>query len=332
MNATLRQTSSLAVVSLVAGILGWTLLPFLGSVAAVVTAGTWRAARSAARLGAWRRRPGDRQAGAGYLSIAMAVLVVFASSLFFGGLAAFLALPAADALYGLARLLLFTPGCRACARPRAGVAGGRPPLRPGTLVGAAPAAADRPSAFRTWSGWRRAGQERRAHRRIAARWASACRGRHGRPAAGQPEAAHVPPAPARGGDQPARLQQRRRRRAGAQRRAQARQRNGLLGINIGKNKDRPTSPPRRLPALPAQGVPAGRLRHVSISSPNTAGLRELQEERALRRLVSVLREEQEALAGMHGKRVPMWSRSRPTCPRATSMPPAGCSATCRWMA
>ena len=37
MNATLRQTSSLAVVSLVAGILGWTLLPFLGSVAAVVT-------------------------------------------------------------------------------------------------------------------------------------------------------------------------------------------------------------------------------------------------------------------------------------------------------
>lgn len=33
----IRQTSSLAVTSLVAGILGWTLLPLLGTVVAIVT-------------------------------------------------------------------------------------------------------------------------------------------------------------------------------------------------------------------------------------------------------------------------------------------------------
>ena len=36
MNAPIRQTSSLAVVSLVFGILGWTLLPFLGSLGGIV--------------------------------------------------------------------------------------------------------------------------------------------------------------------------------------------------------------------------------------------------------------------------------------------------------
>ena len=91
MNATLRQTSSLAVVSLVAGILGWTLLPFLGSVAAVVTG---HMARSEIRR-APERLEGDGLAIAGlvlgYLSIAMAVLVVFAVILFFGGLAAIIA-------------------------------------------------------------------------------------------------------------------------------------------------------------------------------------------------------------------------------------------------
>lgn len=37
MNATVRQTSTLAIVSLVFGILGWTLLPFIGSLVAVFT-------------------------------------------------------------------------------------------------------------------------------------------------------------------------------------------------------------------------------------------------------------------------------------------------------
>ena len=91
MNAAIRQTSALAIVSLVAGVLGWTLLPFLGSIAAVVTG---HMARSEIR------RAPDRLEGyglaiaglvLGYLSIALGVLLVFAVFLFFGGLAAFLA-------------------------------------------------------------------------------------------------------------------------------------------------------------------------------------------------------------------------------------------------
>ena len=91
MNAPIRQTSALAIVSLVAGVLGWTLLPFLGSIAAVVTG---HMARSEIRR-APDRLEGDGLAIAGlvlgYLSIALGVLLVFAVFLFFGGLAAFLA-------------------------------------------------------------------------------------------------------------------------------------------------------------------------------------------------------------------------------------------------
>jgi dihydroorotate dehydrogenase len=92
----------------------------------------------------------------------------------------------------------------------------------------------------------------------------------------------------------------------------ARRIGGLLGINIGKNKDTPNESAeddylhclRKVYAL-ADYVT------VNISSPNTAGLRELQEEQALRRLVSVLRDEQEKLAGQHGKRVPMLVKIAP---------------------
>ncbi|HSD17365.1 MAG TPA: quinone-dependent dihydroorotate dehydrogenase [Thermomonas sp.] len=92
----------------------------------------------------------------------------------------------------------------------------------------------------------------------------------------------------------------------------ARRNGGLLGINIGKNKDTPNESAeddylhclRKVYAL-ADYVT------VNISSPNTAGLRELQEEQALRRLVSVLRDEQERLAGLHGKRVPMLVKIAP---------------------
>ena len=91
MNTTARQTSSLAIISLISGILGWTLLPFLGSIAAVVCGHMAR--------GEIRRAPdrleGDGLAVAGlvlgYLAIALAVLTVVAIILFFGGLAALLA-------------------------------------------------------------------------------------------------------------------------------------------------------------------------------------------------------------------------------------------------
>ena len=92
----------------------------------------------------------------------------------------------------------------------------------------------------------------------------------------------------------------------------ARRTGGLLGINIGKNKDTPNESAeddyvhclRKVYGL-ADYVT------VNISSPNTAGLRELQEEQALRRLVSVLRDEQEALASHHGRRVPMLVKIAP---------------------
>ena len=92
----------------------------------------------------------------------------------------------------------------------------------------------------------------------------------------------------------------------------ARRRNGLLGINIGKNKDTPNESAEDdyLHCL-RKVYPLADYVTVNISSPNTAGLRELQEEQALRRLVSALRDEQEKLAGQHGKRVPMLVKIAP---------------------
>lgn len=82
-----RQTSTLAIVSLVAGILGWTLLPFLGSIGAIVTGHLARAEI--------RREPqpleGDGLAIGGlilgWLSVVTWVLAALAFVLFFGGLA-----------------------------------------------------------------------------------------------------------------------------------------------------------------------------------------------------------------------------------------------------
>ena len=92
----------------------------------------------------------------------------------------------------------------------------------------------------------------------------------------------------------------------------ARRDRGLLGINIGKNKDTPNESAaddylfclERVYAL-ADYVT------INISSPNTAGLRELQEEQALRRLVGTLREAQERLASQHARRVPMLVKIAP---------------------
>ena len=92
----------------------------------------------------------------------------------------------------------------------------------------------------------------------------------------------------------------------------ARRTGGLLGINIGKNKDTPNESAEDdyLHCLRKVYGLADYIT-VNISSPNTAGLRELQEEQALRRLVSVLRDEQEALASHHGRRVPMLVKIAP---------------------
>jgi dihydroorotate dehydrogenase len=92
----------------------------------------------------------------------------------------------------------------------------------------------------------------------------------------------------------------------------ARRKGGLLGINIGKNKD--TSNERAasdyLYCL-ERIYPLADYITINISSPNTAGLRELQEEQALRHLIGTLRDAQEELGAQHGKRVPMLVKVAP---------------------
>ncbi len=87
---------------------------------------------------------------------------------------------------------------------------------------------------------------------------------------------------------------------------------GILGINIGKNKDTPNDQAARdyLNCL-ERVYPLADYITVNISSPNTAGLRELQEEQQLRALVSTLREAQEKLAAQHRKRVPLLVKVSP---------------------
>ncbi len=94
--------------------------------------------------------------------------------------------------------------------------------------------------------------------------------------------------------------------------AKARRRHGLLGINIGKNKDTPNED-AHLDYLHCleRVYPLADYVTINISSPNTAGLRELQEEQALRSLVGTLRDAQEKLAAQHGKRVPMLVKIAP---------------------
>ena len=87
---------------------------------------------------------------------------------------------------------------------------------------------------------------------------------------------------------------------------------GILGINIGKNRDTPNESASvdYLHCL-ERVYPLADYVTVNISSPNTAGLRELQEEQALRRLVGDLREAQERLASRHGRRVPVLVKVAP---------------------
>ncbi|WP_222564146.1 quinone-dependent dihydroorotate dehydrogenase [Novilysobacter antarcticus] len=86
----------------------------------------------------------------------------------------------------------------------------------------------------------------------------------------------------------------------------------LLGINIGKNKDTPNdiADGDYMYCLSRVYELADYVT-VNISSPNTAGLRELQEEQTLRRLVGTLRDEQERLGAKHGRRIPMLVKIAP---------------------
>jgi dihydroorotate dehydrogenase len=87
---------------------------------------------------------------------------------------------------------------------------------------------------------------------------------------------------------------------------------GVLGINIGKNKDTPNDSAARDYLHCLQRVyPIASYVTINISSPNTQGLRDLQEERALKRFVFTLREAQEKFGARHGKRIPMLVKVAP---------------------
>ena len=89
-------------------------------------------------------------------------------------------------------------------------------------------------------------------------------------------------------------------------------RRGVLGINIGKNADTPNERAvddylhclERVYAL-ADYVT------INISSPNTSGLRDLQQADSLRAFIHTLREAQERLGAQHGKRTPMLVKIAP---------------------
>lgn len=87
---------------------------------------------------------------------------------------------------------------------------------------------------------------------------------------------------------------------------------GILGINIGKNKDTENENAASDYLHCIERVyPLADYITVNISSPNTAGLRELQEEQQLRSLLGSLREAQERLGSQHGKRVPLLVKIAP---------------------
>ncbi|HUA80854.1 MAG TPA: quinone-dependent dihydroorotate dehydrogenase [Dyella sp.] len=96
------------------------------------------------------------------------------------------------------------------------------------------------------------------------------------------------------------------------RNVQASRYRGVLGINIGKNKDTPNDKAvdDYLFCLERVYAHASYIT-VNISSPNTTGLRDLQEEATLRRFIDTLREAQERLGAQQGKRKPMLLKIAP---------------------
>jgi dihydroorotate dehydrogenase len=81
---------------------------------------------------------------------------------------------------------------------------------------------------------------------------------------------------------------------------------GILGLNIGRNFDTPNARAidDYLACLKLVYARASYIT-VNISSPNTQGLRELQEDTALERLLGALKSEQARLAQTHGRYTPL---------------------------
>lgn len=87
---------------------------------------------------------------------------------------------------------------------------------------------------------------------------------------------------------------------------------GVLGVNIGRNRDTPNerAVADYLLGLERVYARAGYIA-INVSSPNTQGLRDLQAHAALQQLIGNLREAQERLAARHGARKPMLLKIAP---------------------
>lgn len=83
-----------------------------------------------------------------------------------------------------------------------------------------------------------------------------------------------------------------------------------LGANIGKNKDTEKAVDDYLHALEAV-YPHCDYITVNISSPNTAGLRDLQGKHHLEQLLSALAQARDSHAQTHGSRKPLWLKIAP---------------------
>ena len=87
---------------------------------------------------------------------------------------------------------------------------------------------------------------------------------------------------------------------------------GVVGFNIGKNKDTPNEDAADdyLICL-RKAFPVADYIAVNLSSPNTPGLRDLQGAEASARLLDILKKEQQRLAVEHGKQVPLLFKVAP---------------------
>lgn len=87
---------------------------------------------------------------------------------------------------------------------------------------------------------------------------------------------------------------------------------GILGINIGKNKDTPNERAQEdyVDCLEQVYAHADYVT-INISSPNTAGLRELQEEQALCKLLEAIGQARARLSQLHARHVPILVKISP---------------------
>ncbi len=87
---------------------------------------------------------------------------------------------------------------------------------------------------------------------------------------------------------------------------------GIVGFNIGKNKDTPNeNAADDYLACLRKAYPVADYVAVNLSSPNTPGLRDLQGAEACARLLETLKQEQQKLAVEHGKQVPLLFKVAP---------------------